>query len=929
MRTVSVRRFVAITAATCLCLPALLHSQTPTSQPEASARIAGRVVDKRTGEGISNAGVQIVGTETGVQTGMDGRYVLSRVAPGTVTLHVRRLGFAPKTVTGIILGPGQVLEQDITLEPMTVALQTQVVTASAERGTVSEALDQQRTSNNVVNAVTREQIARSPDSDAAQAVQRVSGVTVQDGRYVFVRGLGERYTTTSLNGARLPSPEPERKVVPLDLFPAALLQTVTTTKNFTPDQPGDFSGAQVDIRTREFPVRRQTQFSTTFGWNSLASGENLLLPITLSGDRFGFAGAERELPPSVRAAGAFQSTPSQEEVNTMVSSFRNAWTPRSDKGTPNTSFGASTGGTTEIFGARTGYIGSFSYSHNQEVRAEELRAFATGGPDGTTVPFNEFRGQTGRASVLWGGLFNASMLLGRSTQISLNNTFNRTSDNEARREVGFDENLAQRLQIDRMRFIERSVYSSQLAGSREFGSRLGINLSFTGSGVVRNEPDRTEFVRVIPEDGTAPYWLSSPEGAVKTFAELDERAFNTAGDLSIKLGKQRQSDLKFGGLYRRTLRDAVNRVYSIQAPSLTVEQRRLPAEEIFTTFSAPGNSVFRVQPLSQGSSYDAWDELAAGYGMVNLNVSDRLGIVAGARVEYSLLDIDFQCTGSNAEEVERDYTDVLPSLAMNVRLRETQNLRISASQTLARPEYRELVGCQQRDVIGGENFIGNPALERTLVQNADIRWEWYPRPGEVVSIGLFGKKFESPIERILLATSGTRVSSFYNAESATNFGVELDLRAGLDFLGSWLSPFSAFSNLTLVQSDVSIGRLLRLGSAEYQISDENRAMVGQAPYVVNFGLTYAPIGHSTSAMVLFNQVGKRIAMVSDGILPVTYEMPRSVLDVSLRYPLFAGFSGRFDAKNILDEPYELVQGTTTREYYKSGRVFSLGLSWQP
>src|SRR5687767_1282231 len=303
-------------------LTSISTAQAQASRSTEPSRIVGRVVDARTGAGLTDVGIQVVGTTTGTASGLDGRFTLSRLTPGTVTIHLRRLGFAAKTVTGIILIPGQTLEQDITLQPVTVSLTTQVVTASTERGTVSEALDRQRTAVGVVNSVTREQMAKSPDGDAAQAVQRVSGVTVQDGKYVFVRGLGERYTTTSLNGARIPSPEPERKVVPLDLFPTALLQSVTTSKNFTPDQPGDFSGALVDIRTREFPLRSEFQFSSSLGFNDAATSRSVVAPPTLGMDWLGFAGSARSLPSNLPATGRFDREPAQPAVNEIVSSFR-------------------------------------------------------------------------------------------------------------------------------------------------------------------------------------------------------------------------------------------------------------------------------------------------------------------------------------------------------------------------------------------------------------------------------------------------------------------------------------------------------------------------------------------------------------------------------------------------------------------------------
>ncbi|MGI8548101.1 MAG: TonB-dependent receptor plug domain-containing protein, partial [Gemmatimonadaceae bacterium] len=241
-----------------------------------AGRIVGVVVDSKTGAPLSDVTVQVTATGARSRTGVDGRFSLV-TQPGTVAIQLRRIGFAPKTVSGIVIPWGGAVEQNVTLDVAAARLAAQVVTASAERGTVSEALNKQRATTAIVNSITAEQIARSPDGDAAQAVGRVSGVTVQDNKYVFVRGLGERYTTTSLNGVRIPSPEPERRAVPLDIFPSSLLQSVTTSKTFTPDQPGDFSGAQVNLETREFPLRRVVTYATSVGFNAAATGKPLPL----------------------------------------------------------------------------------------------------------------------------------------------------------------------------------------------------------------------------------------------------------------------------------------------------------------------------------------------------------------------------------------------------------------------------------------------------------------------------------------------------------------------------------------------------------------------------------------------------------------------------------------------------------------------------
>ncbi|MGI9044632.1 MAG: TonB-dependent receptor domain-containing protein [Gemmatimonadaceae bacterium] len=888
----------------------------------AAARITGKVVDARTGNGLADVGIQIVGTSTGTASGLEGRFTLNGVAPGTVTIHLRRLGFAAKTVTGILVSPGQTIQQDITLDPVTVSLTTQVVTASSERGTVSEALDRQRTATGVVNAVTREQITKSPDGDAAQAMQRVSGVTVQDGRYVVVRGLGERYTTTSLNGARIPSPEPERRLVPLDLFPSALLQSVTTSKNFTPDQPGDFSGAQVDIQTREFPLRNEFQISSAMGFNDAVTTRSQVAPPSLGLEWLGYAGSERRLPPGLDSKGRFDGTQSQQETNAVVSSFRNAWTPLSRSGAANRSLGLTAGGSAPIGRSQAGYIASLSYSYNQEIRANEVRAYAE--PTDGLREIDRFEGTTGRSSVLWGGILNGSLMLGDRTRLTLNNTYNRTADNEARRETGFSENLGAMLEVDRLRFVERSVASSQIAAERQFTARQKAKLAFSASRVSRFEPDRSEFVKVNPGNGAASYWLDGSEAAVRTFGDLTEHSFNTSGDYSLQLGPpHRQHLVKVGGSFRFTDRLARNRVYSLQAPTLGLAARQLAAEEIFDgRYSADSSTVFRVVPLSQGGSYGANDEIGAGYAMVELNPSDRLQVVAGARAERSSTIVSAEPTVGRRVVTNPVYTDVLPSVLFNLRLTEAQNLRLSATQTLARPEYRELAEVQYRDVIGGENVLGNPDLRRTLIRNFDARWEWYPGPAEVLSVGVFAKRFKDPIERVFLATSGTRVVTFINADGADNIGIELEARTGLDRIVQSLSRFTAFSNVTLMQSRVSLG-------GDPRVAIEERAMVGQAPVVVNAGLSYASPASSLSATLLFNHVGRRIVTASQRPLPVTYESARNSLDLSLRLPVAKGIAAKFDGRNLLDEPFLQTQGSVTRESYRAGRVYTFGLNWQP
>ncbi len=896
------------------------------AQQAGAGRITGRVVDVQTGLGLPGASIIVESTQQGVSSGIDGRYLLTSVPAGVVSVRVESIGYGTKTVTEVRVEADAVTELTVTVEPQAVALDAISVSASAERGSVSRALDEQRNATGIVSALSSEQIARSPDGDAAAAMQRVSGVSVQDGKYVFVRGLGERYTTTALNGARIPSPEPERKVVPLDLFPSGLLQSITTAKTFTPDLPGDFSGAQVNIRTREFPGSRQLTISAGGGFNSRVTGRDLFAAPTIGGEWLASSNGARALPQSVRNAGDLTGSIEQDEINAMVRSFRNAWTPQRASGRGNSSLGVSLGGTDPIFGQPVSYLLSGTYSYGEEVRDAEVRARALPGANGQVIEADRFSGSTGRTSVLWGGLANISTLIGAHSRFFFNGNLNRSADNEARFEVGASENHGNiPMEVQRLRFVQRTVGSAQLGAEHQVGASR-IDWSLTGSAVRRSEPDRSEFVYAQTVEGQPMRWFAaSNEGAVRTFGELEENGLEAALNYRLHLGSNARHALRLGGLYRMTDRDADNRAYSISGRSLPAEALALPAEQIMDgRFAEPGDSYFRLTPMSQGGSYSAEDRLIAGYGMLELGLSERLQLIAGARIERSELDLAAQGTiGSEIFTAKPRYTDVLPSLSLNVGLTENQNLRFSVSQTLARPEYRELANVQYREVLGGENVVGNPDLERTLIRNADVRWEWYPNPGETVSLALFAKQFDAPIERVYRATSGTSIVTYVNAEEAENFGVELELRKRLGFIAEPLESIAAFANATVMDSRIRIGR-----EASSQTSTE-RAMVGQAPYVVNAGLTWAPGSGNTSATLLYNTVGRRIVNAGEVPLPDVYEERRDVLDLSFRTTLPGGLGVKFDAKNLFDAPYELTQGDVVRESYHSGRSFGIGLTWRP
>jgi outer membrane receptor protein involved in Fe transport len=908
-------------------LSLLLSAITIQLQAQATGRIIGRVVDGDQGHPLAGAQVEVVGTVLTTATALDGRYALAGVPAGLTSVRVRMIGFAPKLVSGVNVSPGGTAVQDISLSATAVQLAEISVTAEAERGTVNRALDEQRNATNIVNAVSAEQIERSPDSDAGQAVQRVSGVTVQDGKYVLVRGLGERYTTTSLNGARIPSPEPERKVVPLDLFPSDLLEGITTSKTFTPDQPGDFSGAQVNLQTREFPAHGVLRFSTSVGFNDAATGQDVYKAPTTGTEWAGFPGEERELPDPIRDAGNLAGvTPAQ--ANDFIGMFRNAWSARDGNGSANGGFGASLGGE-GIVGAPIGYLGSFNYSYGQEIRDDETKGLvACDALDCSRVrPFNTYVGSAARNTVLWGGLLNLSTRIGASSKIAFNNTYTRTADNEGSFLQGDNEEFRQfgQLQVTRLTFVARNVRSHQLQGEHMLSERSFIDWSVSRSEVKRDEPDRSDLAYGTELNGVSvtPYWVGSPRSAIRTFTTVDESGWDLGGSFRRMFGSlSRPVAVKLGGAYRHVSRDSDTRAYNINNGTLSQSERTSDAEVIFDgTYADQGRLLLFAN--ANGGRYDAEDQIVAGFAQAEVPLSDRLQVVGGARVEDWQLDVNTITASGAVVPAQPRTTDLLPALGLTYRLTDDQNLRVSATQTLARPEYRELSPVPYFEQIGLLTTFGNPDLERTLIQNLDLRWEWFPRSGEVISLGAFAKWFDKPIERVIIPQAGTLANSFVNAEGGNNYGVELEARKSLDMLGQALLPFSVFANATLMQSEID------LGDNAAGLTNPSRPMAGQSEYVVNAGLTYSNESGVLTGTLLYNVTGRRIYEAGAGGLPDSYEEARHVVDFALHFPIAGALSGRADAKNLLNAPFRLNQGGIIRQRYLTGRQFSLGFTWQP
>jgi TonB-dependent receptor len=418
-------------------------------------------------------------------------------------------------------------------------------------------------------------------------------------------------------------------------------------------------------------------------------------------------------------------------------------------------------------------------------------------------------------------------------------------------------------------------------------------------------------------------WFGQARFATRTFSSLDEHSWDFAGNYRLSLGSlEHPLTIKVGGAYRTVERDADTRAYDIVNRTLTDAQRQIGPEAVFSSANVSTGS-FLLNANANAGRYTASDRIAAGYLQAQWPLTPRLQLIGGARVEEWHLDVDTRTVQGTIVSATPRATDVLPSLALNYRLTEDQNVRLSATQTLSRPEYRELSPVPYFEQVGLLTTFGNPELQRALIQNYDLRWEWFPAAGEVLSVGVFAKRFTDPIEKVIILSAGSAALSFVNADKANNYGAELEIRKGLGMLTPFLAPFTLFANTPLMKSDITPGN-----EGISALTNANRPMVGQSEYVVNAGLGWTNASGSWNATVLYNVAGKRIAEAGAGGLPDTYEQARHLLDVSLQLPVVRDMAFRFDGQNLLNSPYRLTQGDVLRHEYHLGRVYAFGLNWR-
>ena len=853
--------------------------------------LSGKVIDAESGSPLTGASVVMASPKrTGKVTDVEGRFTL-QLSPGTYTLQFAYVGYSPKTVSGIEVKAGQVNEVEVSLTPSRHQLQEVVVTAaSARRESVNAILSLQKNNTSVSDGISAEVIRRTPDRNVGEVLKRVSGTSIQDDKFVIVRGLSDRYNIATLNGAILPSTEPDRRAFSFDIIPSAMIDNVLINKTASPDLPGDFSGGIVQITTKDIPFAKTFGISVGAGFNSQSTGKDFNIGRMGSLDYLGFDDGTRALPSGFPSSTARYGLLSRENKILASQKLRNNYGDKYDgKALPNFNLQANWGNKFDLKnGGTIGALVSATYRNSQDIQYNKRIEYEELG-SATNLSYN-YNDTTYAFTTNLGALANVAYKKGNS-KIAWKNTFNRIFDNSSLSRTGYNYANNQYVNASSGITVQKTLFASQLEGEHKISDkndrfRWNLNYAFTS----RDQPD----YRILPyakrieeiNDKNVPFTVILRD-TYRFWSSLYDNTFGGKIDYSLPLRWfDQQSTFKAGLLGQYKIRDFESRTFRVEEGNLSsnfnTNLMTLSPERIFNRgnfyYNSSSHGFVYNEITNPNDKYDATSGLYAAYAMLDNKFSDKVRLVWGLRVENFDYTVNTKNTAGESLKIDRNYLDVLPSANFIYSINNKNNIRVSASRTVSRPELREVAPFAYYDFIRNGIVVGNTNLERSQNTNLDLRYEIFPTPGEIFSVSGFYKHFKKPIEQTVdPGSSATNlIFSYDNPEAAQIYGAELDVRKKLSFIGDgqfWQSLVFSL-NAALIKSKVEFEE----NSGEF---DPNRPLQGQSPYLFNAGLSYTSADNWTFTG-LFNRIGERIDAVGFAPgYPDIYENARSVVDLQV------------------------------------------------
>ncbi|HYQ89958.1 MAG TPA: TonB-dependent receptor, partial [Candidatus Binatia bacterium] len=924
--------------------PPVVRAQAP-----AAAVISGTVLDQEDHQPLPNARVGVYRLDNadsgwtavaGSLSAADGTYRFT-VPPGKYRLIFSYQTYSTSVIDDVVVAAGETKEILATLTPKPLEIKGVEIKGSEARGSEATSLTKQKKAPYVSDAITSEQISKSTDSNAAEALERVTGLSVVEGKYVFVRGLGERYSSTQVNGSTVGTPEPNKRVVPLDVFPSGALDNVVVQKSYTPDQDAEFGGGVVQLNTKDFVEGESLTQSMSAGvtGNSLRRGY-----LSYPGGRFDFLGFDdgtRSLPSLVeQLAGDHRITQKSAfsndgldagQIQALGRSFDKTWSPRSGGARPNYSYAASYSRGLKLLGRETGFLASFSLSNSFTNESSVQNEYA--GSRTSLTPLYEYKVESSNASVLGGVLTNLSVKLAPSQTIRVRTLYTRSADNEARISQGPNEDYGtQEFRVTRLGYVERGLLSNVVSGDHRVAFLHGLlaDWNFGYSSATRGEPSRRESAYESNGNGQLVLSQRNQYGLTRVFGAMKELDRSLHGNLSMPWHAWGGGEAKVKAGVAWRLRGRVSSFrrfgFALGPLGASTLDLSLPPDELLADENIqPG--YFTLNELTrENDQYTAHQELRAAYSMIDLPLPGRLRLVGGARIESSDQAVQAKSpfvTNAVQTDVRLKNDEVLPAVNLTYAATERMNVRAGFSKTVSRPELREMSPFDIYDYETGFTEIGNPQIQATPLHNYDLRWEFYPGPRELLAVSGFHKDIDRPIESFVKGSSGGYILMPENGQNGRLTGVELEARMGLPALTHWALNLNYSRVKSSVRVQISTDAA---GNPIYRTGP----LGGQSTYALNAGLYYADATYDGS--LLLSGFGERLAEVGAGqypnSLPDIYEHPMKALDLSVGRKLGDALRVKLAAENLLDGKTQFIQLDKITRFHQPGRAFSLGLQWK-
>jgi outer membrane receptor protein involved in Fe transport len=909
----------------------LLLASAPALHAEDMGEVTGQVVNGLTGEPVRGAAVRFEGTDVLLATDVSGLFRGS-AAVGERVAVVSKADFESTRVSGLQVVAGKVVDFSAVLMPLAAAggprFEEEITVEAASPTVATEAaiLVERKAAAQVSDAIGATEIGKNTGSDAAGVLKRVTGISLQDDKYVFVRGLGERYSNTSLNGSRIPSTEFEKKVVPLDLFPSDLLQKVRVMKSYSVDRAGDFAAGLVELETLEFPQQQQAAVGVSFGQNSITTGE----PYLAYGGGLSFSGSGGQaLPggvpgqPLVRTSSFRPGGFTPAELETIGEQMVGTWSPAAEDAPYDRGFDLSYGNT---FG-RLGVV--LSATHDNEIeRRQEERTYFSVRTGGGVEPKSFFDIDYGEEKVREAAMANFALRASGNHHLQVRSLYTTLASSEGRLQEGFFSDVGDNIRDLRVSYLDQEIWNAQLSGEHNFERLLpgGSLLAWRAS---TSEATTGENRREANYQESTPGRFLLTDNAQSGFMyfndledTVDDGAVDWTGFFS---GARIYGSAKLGGAYTRNQRTFDGRRLRFSHRGRQGLDLTLPPDQLFVPANIRPDG-FEIEEITRATDrYEGDHTVEAAYLQTDLSWG-KWRLIGGVRAESS--EIEVVTLDRTRPELDPVVTvlqddDWLPSLSLVYQLGDDMNLRLAGSRTVNRPEFRELAPFTFTHIVGGFAVTGNPELVSASIDSADLRWEWFPAADEVVAVSLFYKRFDRPIESVIVGAV-TELESFANADSARNYGLELELRRGLGDLWESLSGVTAILNYTYVDSQIEID------PAQTILTNPSRPLAGQPEQVVNAVLEWAARGGDTGVRLLYNLTGDKVASGGALGLPDVIEEERATLDLVWRQGLGRRLSGlglKLSATNLLAEERLWTQGGEVFRLYDSGRSFGISVSY--